>query len=470
MPDQERYEADVRGWLDSQAVPPPRLDLDQIVQAGRAQVRRRRYLTASGVTATMLAVAVAVPVTTQAWRTGGGGGPDRLPGAPPALECTVTELPLPDELAEQGLELAWAEVVTVDPTGRYVVTSPGVQSVVPGPERNLAAHSVLIRWDGRAPTVLPTGTDATAVDVNANGVVVGHDQDGEQDLYHGWVYDRTLVRLPAPEGYRSVLVAGINQAGDVVGSAYRGPEDPTAVVLWPAADRDRPRILDSPGGRGVGAAGITDQGSVLGVFEDEEGGVYRWDAAGAGSELPLLDGASSGWIGQVAGGWAVGEVELPVPADQVETLPTPSGELGLPSPTGSPREYRPSSTPVPSTTPPSPRAYQPATITVPVRWDLTSGTVAPVPGYEPGGPLRTGGAEYGAVAVSAAGDAVVTDYQDTTVVRDGQPYSLPVPVAGAVAAPAAVNDDGTVFAGEVVRVGGPSPGPADDLTTVVWHC
>lgn len=470
MPDQERYEADARGWLESLPVPPPRLDLDQIVATGRGQVRRRRYLTASGVTATVLAGVVAVPVTVQTWGWGAGTGPGRLPGAPPALACTITELPLPDDLPEEWFQPVWINVGAVDPTGRYVVGDPVTRYVGTDPEQAAWAESAIIRWDGDTPALLPTvGGDATAVDVNADGAVVGNSWDDGQRHGSAWIYDGRPSLLPAPAGYQSVSVAAINRAGDVVGSAYRTEVGgPAAVVVWPAADRDRPRVLASPDGRGIGGVGITDLGIVIGVFEN--GGGYRWDADGTGSELPFPDGAVGGWIGHVAGGWAVGEAHLPDPVgQQVAPSPSPDDTPHPASPTELPETDPQSPSPVLPSVFSSPPPEE-STITVMVRWDLTRGTVAPVPGYEPGGPLRPGEAVHSAVAVSAAGDAVVTDYRDTTVVRDGLPYSLPAPVAGGAARPAAVNDDGTVFVGQVVRRAGPSPQPTDDATAVVWHC
>lgn len=438
MADQQRQEAELRGWLDSVAAPPPRLDLDQIVQTGRAQARRRRHLVAGGAAATVLAVAIATPMAAQAWRSGEGSGPIPPPGGPAAVACEVTELRLPDDLPERGVpDPTTIRIRAMDPTGRFVIANgPAGEQAAPD------ASPVMVRWDGGDPAYLPAprGT-VQAHDVNARGVVVGAGWDGARG--YGWVYDERLRELPAPDGYRRVEVAGINQAGDVAGTAY-GAEDEAAVVVWPADDRDRPRVLPAPAGREIAAVGITDDGTVVGGFADRQSGGYRWDADGVGSELPLPDWATGGGLADVRGDWVVGEAGRTIPTEQVD-------------PSSGQRAASDLASLAPSQGPSGQLA-----VTVPIRWSLTTGVAAEIPGYELDGELLNQGGVT-AVAVNAAGDVVI-GYPGPAVLRDGRPYSLPVPMPLAIAGPVTISDDGTVVAGAAIRPDGTASGQ------LVWHC
>lgn len=425
MTDHDGHEAELRRRLGAVDPPPPRLDVDQIVQTGRSQVRRRRYLAAGGTAAVVFAVSVAVPVTVGVGPPAGdgppaaSGGPSTAP-SPSTLDCEVIKLPVPDGLfAGFGVPETPVGIHAIDPTGRHVA---GAGSAAPEAQRGMPA----VVWrDGGAPEVLgEPGTEMMPRAVNARGTVVGYGWDGE-DTY-GWVHrGATMTRLPAPEGYGPPFPEAVNGSGDVAGSVGGlGPDRPDAIAVWPADAPDRPWVLTAPDGGGVKAISIHDDGRVVGSASGGSGG-YVWEPDGTVRRLALPDGADRGQVEAAQGNWAVGSVTVPV-LDH-----------------GSP----------PGTADPAPRHA-----VVPVRWDLRTGA------SETFGAARYGG-RAAAIAVAAAGDLVLGE-RNPVVVRDGFPFTLPALAGGAgIPRPLVVNEDGTVFAGTV-----DNPGAYGTGVPVRWHC
>jgi uncharacterized membrane protein len=412
MADQEGYEAQARDWLDSVDVPPPRLEVAQIVQLGRAQVRRRRLLAVGG-TAAVLAAVAAIPAAVPLMPLVGGG---QWPGSGPSLpvlDCDIAELPLPDEITE-GVDGGhpYAAAAAVDPTGRFVV------GAVEADEPNW-----LIRWEDGNPTAIsPLRGSAYAADVNADGVVVGYGWGDEPDNYYAWIYrDGDMLELPMPDGYVSAEAVAINAAGDVVGTV-RDDGYRASVVVWPADDLDHPQVLAGPPDMEVTANEITDDGTVIGgVFTPtaHDGG-YLWAPDGTGQPLPGPVEAVDVTLWAARGGWAAGNALMSVPTSDDDP-----GELT-------------------------------------VVWDLSAGTFR----------LHDLGTIATVSDVTAAGDVL---YAEALVLRDGEPYALPHPIReGTVSAPGwfhqayvaadAISEDGSTIVGSVSFDG------SEAVYALMWRC
>jgi hypothetical protein len=211
---------------------------------------------------------------------------------------------------------------------------------------------------------------------------------------------------------------------------------PVAVDGWQAAPRGGG---ESPTGLPyVTVAGITDGGVVVatvGAAGGDEGG-HVWGVDRVGHRLPLPAGATGGYVAAARGGWAAGAAYLPAPEEGLPPTPIEDG------------------------------AGQVVT-GVPVRWNLDDGTVELIESYAGWGT---------ATAVTGTGDLLLGSTlpdpgignSDPVVLRDGLPYTLPVPVEGGRPQPVAVSADGTVFAGAVAT---DAPGGGDPVVRpTVWHC
>jgi uncharacterized membrane protein len=443
-------ETAVRNWLEAVEAPPPRMDLAEIVQIGRARARRRRQLAAGGSAAVALAVAAAVPAAVRVWPH----SPDPYLAADryPALDCTVTELLVPD----QETDPSPAGVVAMDPTGRYLVGTRmevEYENLSTDPEEGVvgsmaASPGSAILWDDGEPMELPVlrGT-AWPMDVNSDGLVVGTGEDADQVPY-GWAYHQgDLTELTAPPGYEFFDVDAVNEAGDIVGTV--GPEDDDSrpvgmVAVWPAGQWDEPYVI--PGTDVSSVADITDAGVVVGNrFDESESGLtfqpYLWNPDGTVRYLRLPEGATSGEVSAVRGAWAVGYADLRVPADTAEE---PAGYVevsGAPA-TGAPTDGL-------------------VTVAMPVRWDVMTGDVEVL---DPNGGRDRSNAY--ARGVSANGD-VMLSFGSPLVYRDGEWFSVPSPAEGYLDL-SAIDDSGTVIAGDLTR--DPVPGAGPYRSPVVWHC
>jgi uncharacterized membrane protein len=434
MADEERYEAEARDWLDGVDVPPPRLEVAQIVQIGRSQVRRRRLLTAGGTVAALAALA-AVPAMVPLLPS--GGAPEVGSAPLPVLDCEVTELPMPDEYAEPEDDVfpdVW--IAGMDPTGRYVIGNGPYQWEDDGSTSGYNPNGMVLWEDGNPTAMTAPGDGGSAANaVNADGVVVGDE----------WIYrDGAMSELPVPDGYASVEATAINAAGDVAGMAYTEDFSSYSVVVWPAGNLDDPHVLAVPD-VSASAEGITDDGTVVGQLTVErdgafwEDGGYLWRPDGTRQELRAPADATEVVIGGVRGNWVVGRANLPLPPASV------------------PADPEPSPAPPPATT------YE-----VTILWDLAAGTFQ-VRDVGSSSELTTG--------VSAAGDVL---YEEPMLTRDGETYALPDPIGvGAVVPPdseyaptittEAISDDGSTIVGSVFINDTPDR-TADATHPVIWRC
>jgi hypothetical protein len=440
------YGSDGRGWPDEQIdVPPHGLDLDAIVQVGRRQVRNRRMAVVGG-TAALLAAVAAIPAAVPLRLSGGDGdvgGSPATSGPLTVLDCDITVLPLPEEFAEPGPDTFPAvQLTAMDPTGRYAVGNAYQQTREEDGSISSLPDGVVL-WEDGHPTVPPALRGVNeARDVNADGVVVGGgDTVGSPDTFAWTYHDGEVTELPIPEGFASAEARAINAAGDVVGTGINGDGLHT-VLVWPAGDPDHPRLLAAPPGHAAVASGITDEGVVVGessaawdADRTHETAVYLWEPDGTRVVLPVPERAVQARVTAVRGDWAVGvtgfETDEPQPSP---APPTPDNSVSL-------------------------------------LWDLDARTLR-----------LTGG--NGASGVNAAGDVLYGEGPGETpapaVIRDGEAYFLPDPIAeGAIAPPDTVytpyvelkgiTDDGATIAGSVYINGTPA-GITEVSHPVMWHC
>jgi uncharacterized membrane protein len=121
-----------------------------------------------------------------------------------------------------------------------------------------------IRWDTQGAHLLP-GAGGVAYDVNDAGTVVGY---VETPVLHPakWSPSGTLTVLPLPDGATFGFATGINNLGQVVGTAgiANGPEQSRSAVTW-AADGTLTVI---PNSENAEAVKINDAGVVVGYVED----------------------------------------------------------------------------------------------------------------------------------------------------------------------------------------------------------
>jgi hypothetical protein len=448
MADDELYEAQARDWLDSVDVPPPRLEVSQIVQIGQRQVRRRRLLAAGGTAAALAAVA-AIPAAVPLWPDSSGG----YTAAGPVLDCEVTQLAIP-EGESQGIG-----VTAMDPTGRYFVgQGTHIGGVDPDTGEPINEPAVAVFWQDGEPTYIPALRGIIdAAGVNSHGVVVGvgqpEDPIGEdaQD-HHGWVYaDGDMRELPAPLGFTVLGVAGINDAGDIAGSVTDFGGESRAVV-WRAVSADGaidlPEILPAPEGESAHPADIAQDGTVVGTLvsdHDDPGGPtrpYLWEPDGAGRELPRPSGTTDGGALAISGEWVIGTAYVPVP-----------GATAAP-----PTQAVPSLGPIAPS-----EGGPPARVQLPVRWNLRTGAVELVdPGAQPWHQF-----DISPNGASDSGDTLVNDLSVLLLLRGDQWFTLPFD--GLEASAYAISPDGRTIAGEVYLAPLTYEDEAERVP-VVWHC
>lgn len=432
----------LRDRITSGAIAPP---------AAVMRTHADRWLRARRATGGLAAVAVvvaAIPAAVSLLPADGGGqsvGSPPVPGtnAPlPVLDCDVTELPLPDEYADPTAAFyPDVHLAAMDPTGRHVAGNGPYQRDAGGGWSDTDPNGMVLWEDGNPTAIPPLAGGASATGVSADGVLVG---EGRQEIggslrYYAWIYrDGDMAELPAPEGYAWVTARAINAAGDVVGLGSRNEDGGwDSVVVWPAGDLDHPQVRTGPA-EFVSPVWITDGGVVVAQLASDDG-VYLWSLDGTEQELPRPEGATSVEVQGVRGHWLVANAIMP-DAPQTESSAT------VPNPTESPQG------------PPG----------VAIRWDLRDLT------FEV---LEAVNSSVGSdLDVDANGNVL---YSASTVIRDGDPYLLPDPIAeGAVTPPdadytslvlsKAISDDGSVVAGTVSIIDANSGTAA--FHTMLWRC
>ncbi|MEU4741931.1 hypothetical protein AB0G02_15910 [Actinosynnema sp. NPDC023658] len=169
-----------------------------------------------------------------------------------AATCTPTYLPLPAGLPNGA-------VTAADSGGGYA----GYAYVV---TRGLSMIIKAVRWsDGQVTDLGQLGTsNVTVTGVNRQGTVVGY-VAGPRGFRSR---DGKLEQLPTPSGYTGALVEGVNDNGDIVGSAVSTPPDtaPYSIytpVLWPASGSAPVALTGLPTTGYAKAKAVDQDGTVL---------------------------------------------------------------------------------------------------------------------------------------------------------------------------------------------------------------
>jgi uncharacterized membrane protein len=172
-----------------------------------------------------------------------------------AATCTTSYLPLP-------AALPGGNVTVADSAGGYA----GYGYVVKGTWSSYAAHA--LRWSNGQVTDLGTlagaGNDVVVTGVNRQGTVVGS-AAGPRAFRSR---NGALEALPLPAGATGAQAEGVNDNGDIVGSASSVPPDtaPWAVytpVLWPADGSAPVQLTGLPATGQAKATAIDQDGTIL---------------------------------------------------------------------------------------------------------------------------------------------------------------------------------------------------------------
>jgi uncharacterized membrane protein len=395
--------------LTEEDVPDSRLNVLDVVAAGRARARRRRVL-ASTAAAGLVALAVAgtaVAVEQRVRPTVGG-----LPTAPgtaggptgyQTVACTVERMRSP-----RGDEAP--SVIAVDATGRYVVGAF---------YEGVSADPAVVLWHDGTPQVLAMGTPLYGVQaVNSAGVVAGTDTGKQRAVRYR---DGQVKLLPLPPGAVATSATAVNSRGDIVGDGHFA-DGSWKALLWPANGAS-PTVLAAPLNE-AHATGISDDGTVVGYLADGEQ-PYLWRPNGHGEPLPVPGGQRRGKAAGIQGDWAYGWAGV---AAQPSTGPSgPPKKLG-------------------------------ASVVQWSRWNVRTMQVEVLAGLAPGAVNAAG-----VVAGSAGGAPEPGNGGSPAIWRDGVVVTLP-PVATGLGRGSAtgVSADGRTVVGNVFDDAGEVP--------VVWHC
>jgi hypothetical protein len=256
-----RDEDEVRTLLLDTEVPPSRLEVGQLLAAGRRSHRRWRMMKATGMVAAVVAVAApAVVVATGHWPS--RSTPERFAEfAATAVVSHVTAsvddmapcTNFPFRAPDAGDA---APIVDADATGELAVGSE-------------PASPTVTLWTRERPAAITVpGTSevmgfVAAVAVNSAGTVVG--VGGGSEPAYNWIYRSGEVRrLPLPAGHTTSTVRDLNEMGDALGLVG----SPAGLVVWPADEPDAPRVID---GQNLDPVGLRDDGTVIATGTDEDG-------------------------------------------------------------------------------------------------------------------------------------------------------------------------------------------------------
>ncbi|MET8909397.1 hypothetical protein [Micromonospora sp. NPDC004551] len=331
--DEERASRFVRRTLTQAHVPPSRVDVGAVLDAGRRSERRRRRLTVG--LAAVAVLVVGLGSTVVVGRSGHDRGLSQVTDRPPEILPTATLVPVTVDIAAGAAapcryeqypvpEEAWfPRVSAADPSGRVLagraeVSNKAVEQV----------RSYLLLWDRGRPSLidLPEVRGATVNAVNASGVVVGTSRRQDDESRVSWVYrDGRLRHLSPPPGYDQTLPLAVNDRGDILGISSAVGRGSTPVV-WPAGSEGPPRILRGPDrGRVIG---WTADGTVVWFVPEPSAGVK------VPAEIRFLRADGSSALRPVPAGWSPGSMrfeQLPMRGDWVAGIIPGAGEKSPPA-------------------------------------------------------------------------------------------------------------------------------------------
>lgn len=312
--DEEQASRVVRRVLTDAPVPPTKVDVGAVLQAGRRSERRRRRLTVALAAVAVLAIGAgsaavlgrgdhdrSMPVT--------GRSPELLPAptvvpvtvtlSKDPVQCTAEQFPAPKEAYFPRVEVA-------DPTGRFLAGTSAVLNW-----RTEKMRTYLVLWDRGKPTLynLSRAYEARVTAVNSAGIAVGTRWDGNARPDAAWVLRDGQVRnLTLPPGYRHVTPLAVNERGDILGQTEDVPGRGSGVpVVWPAGSDGPPRVVGKPGF--VQVVGWTADGTIVGFETGSLLRLWRADGSSAMSSTPAGWQLNS-WT-SVRGDWVAGFVPGP---------------------------------------------------------------------------------------------------------------------------------------------------------------
>ncbi len=305
------------GPLRDEPVPPSKVEVHQLVEAGRRRVRSRRWAGAGGaavLTAAALGAAFLIlPPKAPAEVAAGQSSPTppvrRAGGFPFPSSCEAHLLPIP-EGADQS------QILGGDPSGRYVV---GTYSKTEGIEK-------VILWDnGTAVTIPAPGDGLIAAVVNSHGVVAGTSDrlgNGEVKMFN-WVYRNGQISqlgevLTQPGTF--IAVEDINERGDILANSRfdsGGAFGRRLPGIWKNYGQDGfHELATTPDLQQVSALAIDDDGTVVGRhltaqgYSGERGLVWTPDGV-LQQLLPPAGYGPGGAMQLLSNGWAVGYYQQP---------------------------------------------------------------------------------------------------------------------------------------------------------------
>jgi hypothetical protein len=303
-------EQELRDRLGTIDVPPTRLQMQTVVDAGRRRVLRRRAIQASCGVALATGVLLAVPNL----MFGAGGDPSAQSVGPAGVApagarqqgqpCDVTKLPVP-----AGMTAVTAD--GVDPSGTYIVGNNirGTQA-----STSLKADTIdiiePILWTGGRPQALPVMGKSTLVSaVNAAGVAAALSGDKHWTAVLRYV-NGLPTKLVPPAGDWVFALPRINARGDILATARHktDPDGKGTPLLWKAGSTVATRLPLPAGAEGLD---ITDDGTIIGdvVSGPDIMGLtsYAWNQQGVGHKLKAPAG-QTGAASSAQGEWASGNL------------------------------------------------------------------------------------------------------------------------------------------------------------------
>lgn len=210
--------------------------------------------------------------------------------------CEIQEQPVPDDTVMSTAQ-------GVDVSGDVAVGTSAASGDVPDQQR----QPLLWREGHMEPVDLP-GQGQILHAVNSDSTAVGAASvDGDETAF---VYDNGEARqLPGVDSGNAV---DVNENGLIVGHSHDG--DAQSIMLWADADTE-PVGLEAPDDSTAATAlAVGDDGVVVGFYEDADKNLvpYQWNAYGEGSELPLPSDIDAADVDDVsldlADGWIAGTV------------------------------------------------------------------------------------------------------------------------------------------------------------------
>ena len=308
------------GPMLSDIVPPSKVEVSELVVAGRRRVRARRWAGISGAGVLTAAALVTASVLVQpakppniAQQTGVAAASSAPAVSQPApafpTSCTGRLLPVP-----AGSTSSY--VSGGDPSGRYLVGGYGT---------DMFDHRPVL-WDNGNPILIPApGDNLMAIVVNADGVVAGTSDKIENDTLElfNWIYRDGKVSLleeVATEYGSFIQVIGINSRGDILVDSRFGSKDSVGsrrAGIWKAYGQGGLHELADPGNLGrLTASALDEDGTVVGRYLVSQGfsgeRTLVWTADGQLTKpSPPAGFGEGGALRLVRGGFAVGNYQQP---------------------------------------------------------------------------------------------------------------------------------------------------------------